>query len=517
MRRTLPAAGAAVLAALATLALGAPQAGASAPLVTLSQGVARPGESVTVEGSGFPDLIDVVAQVCGNDAIDASADCALSSSQEIATTSYGTFEVALVVEVPPVPCPCVVLVTSEHLDTTPSAPIEILGAPVAPLRPSAVAGVTEALEVLRVGLAGSGPWTAWFGAEPRRTLVLRVRNPNSATYPDPPLVLRQGPPGQPGSVVSTGDLGSFAPYQTRTLLVPVTLSPLAVGAQEVHGTLGFTGYDASFRDDTVVVPWGLVALALVVIQLVLLAIRNRVRRRVAATAPPGADGAAQAAHGFPVVVGPPPGPEGGSLPAAPVPVAPPASDRRPLPAPTVPAGRPGPPARPLAVSAGDAVVEPAALGAASRVLAPSLRSRLGHGDRQGEPQVLALVDIRAEGEEPAPAAISSVVRLLQVHMRADDLVVPVGPRTIGAVCSTRPRGARDPSPPAAPGAGEGKGEAEDDPAARLASRLAALAEEAMEAASIRGGCRAVAVWASAATGADPVQVVRHALAGLAAP
>jgi hypothetical protein len=489
--------------------------GAATPEVVVSPGSVQPGQSVLVHGYGFPPTIDLGAQVCGNDALDGSADCALSSSQEIATTSFGQFELSMVVALPPVPCPCVVYITSGSLDITPTGPITIVGAPTAPLRKGETAAVTRPLEVRGVGLSGWGPWTAWFGASPERTMTLRVHNPNTAPYEQPPLVLRVGRPGSQGSVVSTRDVGTLAAGETKTITVPVTLSPLSFGTEQVHGTVGFTGYTGTFSDDTVVVPWGLIAVALVLIQVILLAIRNRVRRRVAGSQVP------VGAKGVPVVLYPPSAGqgEGGEPPMPVLAMAVPISSDRPMPGVVVsppPPATSGPAADenlPTADRSGPqtllvrqlpvtgTVVATGEVGAASAVLVGPLGSRLsGHG--QGDAtQVVALVDIRGDGE-PSADAMDTIIGSLQAQMRIDDVIVQVGPRTIGAVCSARPR------------SGTVAG-ATADPAARLAARLAGLADEAMAAGSVTGRSRAVAVSAESGAGVEPGEMVRQALAGLA--
>src|SRR5579862_5001181 len=178
------------------------------PHLSISPTTVQPGQSISVAGSGFPDLIAVVAQVCGDNALQESADCAVSSSQETSTTSTGEFSLSMVADLPPVACPCVVLITSEHLNSTPSTPITLVGAPTAPLTQSAAPSVQKPLSIVSVGLSGWGPWTSLFGASPRRMLVMRIHNPNNAPYENPPLVLRVGRPGTAGSVVSTGPIGA---------------------------------------------------------------------------------------------------------------------------------------------------------------------------------------------------------------------------------------------------------------------------------------------------------------------
>lgn len=509
--------------ALVVLASSLPASAAATPRVSLSDSTVSPGQSVTVRGTGFPDLIDVLAQVCGNDALDASADCALSSSQEISTTSNGQFQLGLVVRIPPVPCPCVVLITSEHLDTTPSVAIDIVGAPTAPLRSTAVPSVTEPLHVTAVGLSGWGPWTAWFGAQPKRTLELRVHNPNTAAYQDPPLVVRQGRPGQPGEVVSTQDVGTFAPGATRTLRVPVTLSPLSFGTEEVHGTLGFSGYSTTFSDKTVVVPWGLIAAVLVLAQLILVGFRNRVRRRLRREADRAAAAAAAAAEepgGVPVVlmasvtphalagasarivpVALVPAQEGAGTPSSSEPVAlGPFGDHgqpragadavtiRTRQLPLEPLARPGP--------------GPGQMAEGQLALLSNLGRRLAEAAAGDVTPVVALVELDgAGGDGPNAAALPAIERALRAQLRAEDVLVTVGPSTLGVICIGGPRRGPDAAP-------------DSDPAARLATRLAEMADEALAALALPARTRAVAVSAPADARPEASEMVRQVFAGM---
>ena len=464
---------AAAAVAAAALAMPAAAGAAATPTVSVSPSSVHPGTSVAVDGYGFPDLVDVVVQVCGDGGLQASADCALSSSQETSTTSDGRFELDMVADQPPVPCPCVVLVTSEHLDSTPSTSIDLIGAPSAPLQQAAAPQVTRPLRVVSVGLSGWGPWTSWFGGEPKRTLELTVENPNNTTYTDPPLVLRVGRAGTAGSVVSTQSIGDFGPGQTRILTVPVSMPPLSVGTMEVQGSLGYVGYRTSLQVGTFTFPWGLLATLLALVQLTLLGLRNRARRHLAR--------AHAALH----------------EPPAPVSVPPLVTQAAPL---------------------GDALVhrlEPLDGDWLGRELcdppigsAPSLRRLSDHlqqarqqSDRHGGSVVLGMVEITAPGGgAPDPADVSAVVAHMRSRLRAEDEVVPLGPTMVAVVG----RG----GDPDVPQAGRG-------PAPGVASRMVRMAEDALRTAQVGGQGRAVAVSVEAGAHIDPGTITRQAFGGLA--
>ena len=72
------------------------------------------------------------------------------------------------------------------------------------------------------------------------------------------------------------------PGESRTITVPIELDPVSFGRLVVHGEIQGLATPIVFHTSTRSDPWGLIALAIVAIQLVLVLIRNGVRRRVRA-------------------------------------------------------------------------------------------------------------------------------------------------------------------------------------------------------------------------------------------
>ncbi len=272
---------AAAVAAAGLLTLVAPASPAARPAqVFVTPSTQSPGARVTVTGAGFPSNTNIQASICGNDALDGSADCVQSTSQEVATTKDGKFEVPVVVSIPPKPCPCVVLVLDFSAPATPTVPITIVGAPYA--TPS-VAKLHK-LQVLNAYLEGNGPWYSLFGGSPQRTLVLTVRNPNPTAYVQPPLVLTVGQQTNTTTHEATiRNLATIGAYATKIYQVPVTFPAISIGEHQVVGTVGNAGLTNSFIVKTWLFPWGLLIVLLVVLELILLAItryfRERRRRR----------------------------------------------------------------------------------------------------------------------------------------------------------------------------------------------------------------------------------------------
>jgi hypothetical protein len=269
------------------------QANPNGTVVAVSPTTVAPGQTLQVMGYDFPPEIEVTAQLCGNNALSGTPDCVLDNVGAGGTGSQGSFTIPVSVTIPPVPCPCVAMVSSQRMSTTSISPVTIVGAPVEPIRPpSSAATVTEPLQIISAQLSGDGPWYAWFGGMPQRTLNLTVHNPNRGVYPHPSLVLASGKSGGGLSIVPTSPLPSLAPGETTTVHVNVKFPALTFGSAEVAGTVGDAALMEHIKVSTTIVPWGLVVIALIILQFILLAIRNAVRRRKQrreAAAPPSLD------------------------------------------------------------------------------------------------------------------------------------------------------------------------------------------------------------------------------------
>ena len=220
-------------------------------------------------GRNFPPDSDIQTQVCGNNALNGSADCVQSTAQEVSTTKSGLFQMQLVVTIPAKPCPCVIMALDFSSSITPTTPITIIGAPVAPPAGSRI----HKLQVLDAYLTGNGPWTAWFGAPPKRTLVVTVRNPNNAAYVNPPLILAIGNAGDTTThEATTQNLPTIGANATNTYRIPVSFPAVSIGEHQVVGIVGNAGLSKAFKVQTWLFPWGLLLAALIVLELLLLAI-----------------------------------------------------------------------------------------------------------------------------------------------------------------------------------------------------------------------------------------------------
>jgi len=276
------------LLALGTaLTIGSTPAGAvSVPRISVQPSSVAPGTTVLVGGYDLDPLTNYQLQVCGNGGLGTSANCALASSTTAATSEIGHFLVKMIVEIPPLPCPCVMEalpapgsgggVSQQLLSTS----VDIQGAPVATPVPASSTIAPSGLVVEQAVLKGSGSWAEWFGAPPHRTLEVRFRNGGSNLIPSTPFVLRAGKGPNPTQVVAAPAVPPLFPGQVVSYRVPVSFPVLAFGHYEVGGVVGAPGQTIAFTVTTRLVPWGVVVVAvvllLVIIALVVLWI---VRRR----------------------------------------------------------------------------------------------------------------------------------------------------------------------------------------------------------------------------------------------
>ena len=229
-----------------------------------------------VSGVNFPPSSSVQVQICGDQALDGSPDCDLSDSQEVSTTPKGEFQIPLTVALPPKPCPCVVMALDFNLSITPTTPFVVIGAPYSTPNTFHI----HKLKILGAALQGDGPWTSWFGAPPKRTLVLTVHNPNDVAYTFPPLVLAIGQSKDiTTQEATTQKLETIGAYKTATYDIPVAFPAVSIGEHQVAGVLGNPGYTTKFLVKTWLFPWGLLAVALVVLEIIALLITRFIRER----------------------------------------------------------------------------------------------------------------------------------------------------------------------------------------------------------------------------------------------
>src|SRR3954447_19561615 len=133
MRRAGRAAAAAVLIAVVALTFAAParaQVNDEQPTASIKKKTWQPGEKMFVEGKSWSKG-NVAVQICGNNEVNGTPDCDMLSARNFGVAAdTGTFRGNIFVAIPPVPCPCVVVVRSTTSSAQGGLPISLSGADV---------------------------------------------------------------------------------------------------------------------------------------------------------------------------------------------------------------------------------------------------------------------------------------------------------------------------------------------------------------------------------------------------
>jgi hypothetical protein len=272
--------------AISVTVLGAIPAAAARPEVTTSTQYATIGERVAVTGTGWSPVGQTVQiQLCGRNAIGLSNDCDQTNQYTAAIRPGGVFYGSLVIKAPPTPCPCVFMVTAAGSFDGVTVPITIAGAPSAPLPP-----VTPPRRgpPLRLVPSVDAPMSvsSWFGGPKDVTLVLTVRNTSGIRLNAPALSVTVGRGSTPTGFVVGRQLAPLPAGGSRTLRIPVRIPPFTYGDYTIRSSVA-TGQGTVANNVSVdSYPWGLFAVAVCILALLLLWM---VRRMAPGDARPGAE------------------------------------------------------------------------------------------------------------------------------------------------------------------------------------------------------------------------------------
>jgi hypothetical protein len=255
----------------------------------LSNTTLASGESVTINGKGWPASQRFQAAVCGAGSQAVSEDCDLTHAIDFAANTDGMVGASLVVTFPPVPCPCVVLVTEVD---PPSAehplPITIAGAASAPLPPPLPPA--RAVTISHVHVVSKSSWTSWFGAAAPRELVLMVHN--GEPYPVLPLLVAHVAQGSQSYIITSPTPRALPVGATVRITAPFSLSTFAHGNFAVVGTVIRGNFEGEFAGDkfalsTSTTPWALYVIGILLGAGVVALITARSVRRLRGNKPNG--------------------------------------------------------------------------------------------------------------------------------------------------------------------------------------------------------------------------------------
>jgi hypothetical protein len=273
--------------ALAATSTTDPPPSAAGPTISVAHeqfpddAIAR-GSTFKVKGTGWAPNSLIELEVCGNHGDSGSSDCSVGTSVVVASNDSGNFDGRLSMVLPPAPCPCVVRAISQNANVSATTDVTIPGAPTAHAGDGAVvAPVLRRLDVEHVSLVGSDSLTTWLGGRATRLLEFEIVNSGTVPVTGASVDFVAGPKGNPTGFVPPMKLDRVAVGERRKLVVPIRFDALAFGDQSVRGSVRGTSLPVSFAATTSTHPWLLIAVPLLVLgQLVLVAIRNRLRRRL---------------------------------------------------------------------------------------------------------------------------------------------------------------------------------------------------------------------------------------------
>jgi hypothetical protein len=239
----------------------------------LSTTLLTPGKYVTISGSKWPTNASLQATVCGDDAVDGSVDCATVNAMTFSPNSAGQVSAALLVVLPPKPCPCVVMVESLS-GFIKSFPVEVIGAPIAPVTQIKLHDASR-FSVVNVYVVARSSFWSFFGAPTPETLVVTLRNNEQSTSATPLVSAVWGRGPHPAHLITLPKGSSFRPGETRTLDVPFDLAPLSLGTYNVAVRPSSASSPQSVGTTATTWPYGLFFLPLVVVMVVLFRHRKK--------------------------------------------------------------------------------------------------------------------------------------------------------------------------------------------------------------------------------------------------
>lgn len=251
----------------------------SDPTVQLDRTGTAAGEGMLVTGDGWPAGATLIVELCGHGGLRGSVDCDVSQQRTAGVGESGRFAVEMTTGTPPTPCPCVVKVTDQTTRIAATAPIAVAGIPTVPITEDDLPKA-RAIEISSMKITGGGRWAELFGAGGQRVLEVTLVNTGPLAVEAPDVTVVWGTGTRPKGFVEPPETTRMEPGDTQVLTVALDRPALTIGKQTAIVEVQGLAEPVTRRAATTAYPWGLLAVALVLLQLVLLWVRNRVRRRL---------------------------------------------------------------------------------------------------------------------------------------------------------------------------------------------------------------------------------------------
>lgn len=252
----------------------ASSAESATPPLTVKPSTAAVGQVIYVSAIGLSAGALYQVQVCGGGYSEGSVDCAADASATSRVDAKGLLAAFLRVAAPPVQCPCVVVATPFTLGASLTTPIAIEG--IASTIPRTVpAAPTTGVTVVRSTFSSSTPVPQWFDLSATRSLDLTLHNAGTLAVSGLRVF------GDFGDTPALNQaLAPLAAGGTRTYVVTVSFPAFLLGKETLEGrVVTDDGQTVDFGTGVTVWPYGLLIVAIIVLQFSLLALRNILRRR----------------------------------------------------------------------------------------------------------------------------------------------------------------------------------------------------------------------------------------------
>jgi len=245
------------------------------------------GDVILVTPSGWPDG-PVTMSVCGNDGRRGSADCDLLGSQAVRVNAGTAQTFELRITRPPVPCPCVVRVSSTADQIVRSIPVVVAGVATAPT----VGDASTTPKVLQVSARldeargfGANVASAFAGPSKRRVLVT-VRNAGTAAVDAVTVSAVVGRDSSSGTPVGSRVIAQLPPGARETVDFSVTIGAPAFGDYVVFGDVSTPSTTSEYSVSTSSDPWALWLLVPICLFVAARVLRRREKARATATVAP---------------------------------------------------------------------------------------------------------------------------------------------------------------------------------------------------------------------------------------
>lgn len=255
------------------------------------------GAKLNVHGENWPQGT-VSVQICGNLAVNGTADCDVEGTRGFGVGSSHKFDGRIVVDAPPAPCPCVLLVGSQFDAQTVLIPVTIKDHPIVAGTP--VADPNQGLTNLSLTAdITRGPW--WrdaVGVSPERLLTLTISNTGGSPTGAGVVDVTVGKTSPAAGFAASIPFKSIDAGETTTVQAKFAVDSFAYGTYNITARVTSPAAGAEITKQTSTFPgWLLLAIIIIILIADLFWVRHvRKRKREREEAELAAIAAAQAAE-----------------------------------------------------------------------------------------------------------------------------------------------------------------------------------------------------------------------------